>query len=94
MCAWFLLWVKKGSLEDRVPRDQQVPTTLKFTFPIWQHLFLEEEKVTFLSKHATQISLNPMDTAAIGEKRNIQRDYLFQAMFAAISGSPVSTLPL
>lgn len=93
MWAWFLLWVKKGPLEDPVPRDQQMPTILKFTFPIWQHLFFKE-KVTFLSKHATQISLKPMDTEAPDEKRKIQKDYLFQAMFAAISGSPVSALPL
>lgn len=55
---------------------------------------LRRKKVIFLSKHAAQISLNPMDSEAMDEKRNIQRDYLFQAMFAAISGSPVSALPL
>lgn len=41
---------KEGSLEDQVPRDQQVPTTLKFTFPMWHHLFLEKKSPFFLNK--------------------------------------------
>lgn len=38
---------KKGSLEDRVPRTTSANHLKKFTFPIWQHLLLQEKKKNF-----------------------------------------------